>query len=184
MAGYIQLLLEQVERKLSKKTFWSKSDANEFDNNVLVLVLADGAGHQVSQDGESSVISLSLIIINSKLLSYDYTSTQSHNILTILQIAGAEKSELCCTFFLPLLKEITSFKSSDLPVQYLHLVFEFELLNDGKMMYALTQHSLFKRKGYPHMQCTCCREGNIDQLCTMLDRDLYGKAYRRSEKHL
>ena len=76
LSGYIQLLLEQVEQKLSNKNFWSKIDANELDNNVLVLVLADGAGHQVSQDGESSVISHNLIIINSRLLSYYYTSTQ------------------------------------------------------------------------------------------------------------
>ena len=99
MAGYVELLLQQVERKLSKNDFWSKVDSDEFNNNVLVLISADGAGHQVSQDGESSVISLNLIIINTRLLSYDYTSTQSHNILTILQIAGAEKSDLCCTFF-------------------------------------------------------------------------------------
>ena len=135
------------------------------------------------QEEDSNVITVNLNIVNSLLLSHSLTSTQSHHILTVMQVVGAEKSDLCCSIFYPFLEEIKLFNVTQLPIKYHHLAFYFYNINDAKMLYSLYQHSLFTRKEFPYLQCICCREGSMDQKCQMITNNSYGKAYRRSEKH-
>ena len=96
-----------------------------------------------TQEGDVNVISFNFSIINSRLLCSGYTSTQSHNILTVLQITADEKPDICLKLFDQLLTQINKFKSQDLPENYQHLDLEFVYNNDRKMLYTLTQHSLF-----------------------------------------
>ena len=177
----LTLLLEKCERNLGID-IWEKKKST-IENKVIVLFSADGAAHQVSQEGDSNVITVNLNIVNSLLLSHGVTSTQSHHILTVMQVVGAEKSDLCCSIFYPFLEEIKLFDVTQLPIKYHHLAFYFYNINDTKMLYSLSQHSLFTRKGFPYLQCICCREGSMDQKCQMITNNSYGKAYRRSEKH-
>ena len=118
-------------------------DRPGFDDTVIILMSADGAAHQVSKEGDSNVISLNFQIINSLLLKEEITSTQSHHILTSIQVIGSEKPELCCTMFEPFLQEIKDFNKEKLPSQYQRLNYVFLHINDAKMFYALLQHSLF-----------------------------------------
>ena len=96
-------------------------------------------------------------IINDKLLRNDYTSTQSQNILTFMQVVASENPDVCLTIFHNIMKEINTFKHENLPLKYQHLKMHFQLINDGKMIYALSQHSLFSRKFHPFQACKCCR---------------------------
>ena len=176
-------LFEKCERKLCNTKFWQqKIDRPGFDDTVIILMSADGAAHQVSKEGDSNVISLNFQIINSLLLKEKITSTQSHNIMTRMQVIGSEKASLCCTMFEPFLQEIKDFNKEKLPSQYQHLNYMFLHINDAKMFYALLQHSLFNRLGYPYLQCGCKRD-SLQKECTMLNDDQYGKAWRKSSNH-
>ena len=63
-------------------------------NKYIILFSADGAAHEVSQDGDANVISVNILMKNSRLLSYNITSTQSYTILTFQQVCAAETSSL------------------------------------------------------------------------------------------
>ena len=105
----------------------------------------------------ANIISFNIIIINKKLQEVEYTSTQSLNILTFMQVCGDEKQDLCCTVFEEVFKSIKKFKSEDLPEKYQHLTFNVKNMNDGKMIYALLQYSDYNRKHHPFMACKCHR---------------------------
>ena len=75
------------------------------------MFCADSASHEVTEEGNSNVISVNMNIINWKLLKFGYTTTQSHNILTVMQVIGAETVNLCCTIFHDLLMECKVFSS-------------------------------------------------------------------------
>ena len=138
------LLLEKCERKFCNNKFWQqKIERPGIDDKVIVLISADGAAHQISKEGDSNIISLNLLIINSLLLKEGLISTQSHSIIITMQVTGAEKPEICCTMFVSFLQKIKLFDNQNLPVQYQHLDFVFFHLNDAKIFYSLMQHLLF-----------------------------------------
>ena len=144
--------------------FWKKSN-NVYDNRLLVQLTADGARHMETQEGDVNIISFNFSIINSRLLRSGYTSTQSHNILTVLQITADEKPDVCLTLFEQLLTQINKFKSQDLPEKYQHLDLEFVYNNNRKMLYALTQHSLFNQEFYVNLICKYKRGNSIRRKC-------------------
>ena len=58
-------------------------------------------------------------------------------------------------------------------------------LHDGKMLYLMTQHSLFNRKHHPFLLCQCQRgEGvqNANHECKIINHDDQVKYYDRSER--
>ena len=58
-------------------------------------------------------------------------------------------------------------------------------LHDGKMLYLLTQHSLWNRKHHPFLLCGCMRgEGvaNNDHQCKLMSDEDYLIKYQRSNR--
>ena len=58
-------------------------------------------------------------------------------------------------------------------------------LHDGKILYLLTQHSLWNRKHHPFLWCTCMRgEGvkNANHTCELISDQDYLAHYLRSER--
>ena len=58
-------------------------------------------------------------------------------------------------------------------------------LHDGKMLYLLTQHSLWNRKHHPFLLCTCMRgEGviNDNHTCKLISDKDYLVRFKRSER--
>lgn len=59
-------------------------------------------------------------------------------------------------------------------------------LHDVKMLYLLTQHSLWNRKHHPFLLCTCQRNigvlNNEDHVCNFITDDHYKNAWERSLK--
>ena len=56
-------------------------------------------------------------------------------------------------------------------------------MHDGKMLYILTQHSLYSRKHYPYLLCRCKRGAAVsdpDHVCKFLTQEEYVCAYLRS----
>ena len=75
-------MLQKCERKFENDCFWNKDEFDEKNNNLLVMISADGAEHESTEEGGANFVSFNLVLINKKLLDKGYTSTQSHNILT------------------------------------------------------------------------------------------------------
>ena len=78
-------------------------------NKYIFLFPADGAAHEVSQDGDTNIILVNVLMINSRLLNHNITSTQSHTILTFRQVCGPETSSICCTIYKTILIAIKQF---------------------------------------------------------------------------
>ena len=111
---------------------------------------ADRAAHSCTSEGDANIISFNMLIINRKMLQKVITSTQSHEIITLMQVAGSESSDISCTLFKLMLMEQKNFNRINLPYKYHHIQFEFFDINDAKMLYALFQHSSFTRLSYAY----------------------------------
>ena len=98
-SSHLLHMLQKCERKFDNDCFWNKNESDEQNNNLLVMISADGAENQSTEEGGANVVSFNLILINKKLLDKGYTSTQSHNILTFEQVCGDEKADLCLSIF-------------------------------------------------------------------------------------
>ena len=58
-------------------------------------------------------------------------------------------------------------------------------MHDGKMLYILTQHSLYSRKHYPYLLCRCKRGAAVsdpDHVCKFLTQEEYVCSYFRSKR--
>ena len=115
------------------------------------------------------------------MLEKGYTTTQSHNILTYQQVASNEDSDVVLSAYYDFFKERTAFKTEMLSTKYQHLDINFEDMNDGKMVYGLTQHSTYARKYHPFILCRCGR-GEREVNCKPLTDNEYEKLQQRSEK--
>ena len=127
---------------------------------------------------------MNLLIINCRLLDYNITSTQSHSILTFQQVCRAETLSLYYIVYELILITIKNFDVNQLQSKYHHLSFDFLHIHDAKILYALTQHSLYPRKGFLFLQCLCNKYRDINSKCRMITNNEYSKSYRRSETHL
>ena len=98
---------------------------------------ADGAAHSCTSKGDTNIISFNMLIINRKMLQKGITSTQSYEIITLMQVAESESSDISCTLFKLMLMERKKFNRMNLPHKYHHIQFEFFDIDDAKMLYAL-----------------------------------------------
>ena len=96
-------------------------------------------------------------MISKRMLEKGYTTTQSHNILTYQQVASDEDSDVVLSAYYDFFKERTAFKTEMLSTKYQHLDINFEDMNDGKMVYGLTQHSKYARKYHLFILCRFSR---------------------------
>ena len=116
------------------------------------------------------------------------TPAQSFNILTWQQIEGTE----CAKNIFPVIQYVLYSKKKMREEGLESLLpgcnVSFYDLHDGKMLYLLTQHSLWSRRHHPFLLCKCRRgEGvvNSENECKILSHDeqvkLWGRSLRRWE---
>ena len=154
-------------------------------DKLMVIFAADGARHQVTQEGDLNIISYNVLIMNKLLLERNVTTTQSHNILTYEQVAADEISDVVLSSYQRLVENRSAFSSNLLNDKYKHLLIEFIDLSDRKMLYALTQHSSYSRKFHPFIWCKCGRKDlfNLkDYSCETLSNEEYSRLQRNSKK--
>ena len=152
---YIQLMYNKL-----------KVNNIKLDDRQIIIDSYDGAEHKKTTKGKIGIISF-----NSQMLSQfsiDKASpASSTNILTWQQVVGEEKFST----LLPALKKIYQSKAeirADEESRKKYVMYE---LHDRKMLYLLTQHSLFNRKYKPFLLCSCGRgEGvrNRNHKCKIL----------------
>ena len=123
----------------------------------------NGAVHNQTKKGRKSIDSFSSQICSVTIIVDGASPGKSMNILTWQQYIGEENRTHIFPAIQKTLEDIQTLKKegmTELPNNQLN----YYELHDGKMLYLLTQHSLFNRKHFPFLLCTCGRgEGVIDE---------------------
>ena len=99
LAKSLEHIFEKIERRLDDPMVFKKVD------KLMVIFAADGARHQVTQEGDMNVISFNMLVINKELLSHDVTTTQSYNILTYQQIVTDKSDNVVLSAYQEMLEE-------------------------------------------------------------------------------
>ena len=155
------------------------------DEKVIVLDSIDGAEHLRSRKKITSVISFSTSILTAKWLNKKEVSAGSSlNILTWQQMRGSESLYT----IMPAVKDY--FESRKLVRDDSHPEtsrqnFYYHDLHDGKMLYLLTQHSLWNRKYHPFVLCKCtCEVGVKDpnHACIVISNSEQLKLWDKSKR--
>ena len=146
---YIEMMVTTSQKKNIK-----------IDSNKLIIIDSyDGAEHKnTTSKGKVGIISFNSQLISPSAIS-EVSPASTRNILTWQQVVGDEKFDT----LLPALNKIYESKAairrkeaSEGKVQ--HVMYD---LHDGKMLYLLTQHSLFNRKHHPFLLCACQRGAGV-----------------------
>ena len=173
--GFEKICNLMVEKHVTKK--------RKINGEVLVIDSYDGAVHNRSKTGDSSIISFSSQLVSSSLLKHEGVSAgNSLNILTWQQVICSEKSENV----FPAIKEHYGSKKimrERKDEMSNGIKFIFKEVHNGKMLYLLTQHSLFTRKHRPFLLCSCGRGvgvKNPDHECKLLTEIEQTKYWERS----
>ena len=146
--------IDGMVKKLEKK-------GNEIgdDDDVIVLSCFDGAEAIRSEKQVKGVISFSSLLLTPKLVNEGVLlAGSSFNILTWMQILGKEELAVmkpCLMEYFNNRRELFEKRSkpSLLPNQNVCLYD----MHDGKLLYLLSQHSMWNRKNHPFLLCKCKR---------------------------
>ena len=167
---------------MMEKTFTKNHDEN-LDDELIIIDSYDGAEHKRTTKGKTGIISFNSQMISPSSIS-SCSPASSTNILTWQQVVGDEKF---ATLF-PALNNIYKCKAEIRQREELevgegkrkHFMYD---LHDGKMLYLLTQHSLFNRKHYPFLLCKCQRGAGVkdpNHKCVMISDEEHCQWYNRS----
>ena len=175
--GYYISLLENKHKE--KKRIIKR------DDNTIVIDSIDGAEHLRSKNSITSIISFSTSLMAAEWIrKKEVSAGSSLNILTWQQLQGTESWEA----MMPAVEEYFTLKyqlRQDLTRTNRNNYFFYDL-HDGKMLYLLTQHSLWNRKHIPFILCTCRRgEGVVDyenHQCSLKTHSSQVQSYERSRR--
>ena len=127
---------------------------------IMVLDSYDGAEHNKT----TNVVTFSSKLVSEGILKSGVTAGKSMDILTWQQLKCDEKLRT----MLPAVTDIFQ-KRTEMVIQNAHKKISdgselcFHHLHDGKMLYLLTQHSLFNRKHKPFLLCGCQRGAALEE---------------------
>ena len=160
-----------------------QSQNKALEGKVLVVDSYDGAEHSKNEEGRVNVLSYSTQMFTNKSLFQGFSSSSSFNILTWLQMLGEEKP----SFIFPVIEqhyeEKHKIRSSGETIENSSPCFYD--CHDGKMLYILTQHSLWNRKHNPFLLCNCSRGDAVKDgvhQCEFIDHHKQVEFYERSAK--
>ena len=177
-----KLKLDAIQLYELMKNKFVKKHGIQFPNSQPVGMLQswDGANHRVTtKGGETSVLSCSNCVFNRGTVSEGFTTAKSDTILTWQQILASESPQNVMPAFREYYSCIRKLQDENGDV----IVYD---CHDGKMLYILTQHSLWNRSGFPFLLCKCRRGDcvkNVDHHCELIgDKErleLYEKSLAR-----
>ena len=156
--------------------------------DLILLNSFDGAEAIKTKKKITSVISFSSSIITSSTIQHRVLQAgSSSNILTWQQVIGKEDLTTMQKTLESYLIKRQEYVLQNLPVKDLPLskVWCYDI-HDAKMLYLLTQHSLWNRKHHPFLMCNCKRGESLlnieDHQCSFITDDAYSKAWQRSNR--
>ena len=169
---HVNILSKRCKRKLQDDS------ANMYNEKEMVLDSYDGAHHTNNVKKKRNIISFSSQVLSEQTVHQIGSSAESANILTWMQELGQEKAE---TLF-PLLKDVYKSKYQLLTTDANRVYYD---MHDGKMLYILTQHSLYNRKHHPFILCTCKRGDavrDLNYVCKLIPHEQHVKLWDRSKR--
>ena len=173
-AGYVKYMVDrhtQHQRVIS-------------GHKMMIIDSYDGAEHVNTSTQKIGIISFSSQLLSKSIIESGASAGSSLNILTWKQIIGQEK---CGTLF-PALDSVYKCKKNIIDDQNLHptdVCFNFFEMHDAKMLYILTQHSLYNRKYHPFLLCKCHRGDGVkdrQHVCEKLTNEEQMHHYDRSKR--
>ena len=156
----------------------------KLEGNIIVLDSYDGAQHTGRH--KTNIVSYSSQIFSESTVRSGASPAESLNILTRQQVLGEEKAEN----LFPVVHSVFSMKQALYEGKETSPVANCQInyydMHDGKMLYMLTQHSLYNRKHHPFLLCTChCGDGvtnNKSHTCKLVQHSEQIRLYARSKK--
>ena len=126
--------------------------------DIIVIDSIDGAEHLKSKKKITSVISFSSSLFSSAWIQEgSLTAGTSVNILTWQQLRGTESLQTMIPSVHDYFKQKYQLRIKEKNRDVIDHKYWFYDLHDGKMLYLLTQHSLWNRRHHPFLLCTCQR---------------------------
>ena len=156
----------------------------KLEGDVIVMDSYDGAEHMTLQKKKAGVVSFSTQAFNAYTIKEGNSVATSHDILTWQQYRGEENAENAFAATKAVYERKKYLRKNGLE-KLQNCNISYYDLHDGKMLYLLTQHSLFNRKHQPFLLCTCQRGEGIDRnhICKLIDHDeqicLWDRSKRR-----
>ena len=169
---HVNILSKRCKRKLQDDS------ANKYNEKEIVLDSYDGAHHTNNVKKKRNIISFSSQLLSERTVHQIGSSAESANILTWMQELGQEKAE---TLF-PLLKDVYKSKHQLSTIDGNRVYYD---MHDGKMLYILTQHSLYNRKHHPFILCTCKRGDAVrdpNYVCKLIPHEQHLNLWARSKR--
>ena len=127
-----------------------------YKKNPFVIDSFDCAQHCHNVKNPMSIISFSSQLLSESSIHNIGSSAESGNIFTWMQQLGQEKPEN----LFPVLREIYKEKYNITVNRVGEEVYLYDM-HDGKMLYILTQNSLYIRKHHPYLLCRCKRSAAV-----------------------
>lgn len=122
--------------------------------DLIVIDSYDGAEHLNTGKRNTSIISFSSTMISTSYIAKGEDAASSFDILTWQQIIAAETA----SNIFPVVENVFQNKKEifdTLNNNDNDIKFSYYEVHDGRMIYMLTQHSLFNRKHHPFVLCKC-----------------------------
>ena len=144
--------------------------------------------HSKNHKSKTSIISFSSQVFSDKTLEKSNSSTASpNNIFTWMQLRGDESAQNVLPVVNDVCQEIIDVikRIPNIGITYNEKNYIIYDMHDGKMLYLLTQHSLYSRKYKPFVLCKCSRGEGVqkrDHECKLLDDWEHQHYYDRSQR--
>ena len=142
--AYMQILVDK--HQLSNK--------NKLCGDIIMMDSFDGAEHSNNPRTCRNIVSYNSQLLSAGTINDGNSPAQSFNILTWQQVLGDEK----CANIFPVVDSVYESKKKLINEGLESLPscnVSFYDMHDGKMLYLLTQHSLYSRKFHPFLLCDC-----------------------------
>ena len=175
--GYAEYMNLMIKKHMDKGRM--NIDGND-GGQILVIDSIDGAEHRKSKTDITSIISFSsMMFVSDMIQAKEVTAGSSLNILTWQQVRGTETLHT----MMPAVKEYFEEKKAYRDLRKNDFFYD---LHDGKMLYLLTQHSVWNRKYKPFLLCNCLRgegvTGNEEHRCVKISHENQIASYQRSRR--
>ena len=178
--AYINLMLAKQKQDKDKM-------CNDGDDLIL-LNLFDGAEAIKMKSKVTSIINFSSSISTTNMIQHRHVQAGSSlNILTWQQMIAKEELSTMLPALQSFLASRKKYVADAYPLQQhpRSKLWCYDL-HDVKMLYLLTQHSLWNRKHHPFLLCSCKRNigvlNNEEHICKFTTDDQYKIAWQRSLK--
>ena len=154
----------------------------KLEGNIIILDNYDGAENLKNAKSKTGIVSYNSQMFSSSTMDSGSSPAESFNILTWQQVVGTEKFQNIIPAINDIFKCKRDIMNDENELVSGCKVYLYEM-HVGKMLYNLTQYSLYNRKNFPHLLCKFHRGDGVkyrEHECIQLTHDEHCHYYDRS----